>query len=176
MKGHPGGEAHTLRMLELAALPAGASMLDMGAGSGESLTLLRELGYTAHGIDLAPRSALVEQGDFLCAPFPAGSFDAVLSQCAFFVSGDVPGALREARRILKSGGKLLLSDVFFSPPLPLVEQAGFRVLHAEDMTAAWREYYLEALWREETDCCSLSRGKCSYWLLIAQKEEQNGSL
>ena len=31
----------------------------------------------------------VEQGDLLRTGFPAGSFDAVLSQCAFFVSGDV---------------------------------------------------------------------------------------
>ena len=35
MNGHPGGIEHTRRMLMLADLPAGARILDMGAGSGE---------------------------------------------------------------------------------------------------------------------------------------------
>ena len=169
MNGHPGGKEHTLRMLELAELPRGAHVLDMGAGAGETLRLLRALGFDAVGVDLAPHGEGVEQGDFLHLSFPDGSFDAVLSQCAFFVSGDVPGALREANRLLKRGGKLLLSDVFFEAPLPLLERAGFSVLSAEDMTAQWREYFLEALWREETDCCALPKGKCSYWLLIAER-------
>ena len=169
MKGHPGGEAHTRRMLELAELPQGTRILDMGAGAGETLRILRALGFDAVGIDLAPRAPEVLQGDFLAAPFPNGSFDAVLSQCAFFVSGDVPGALREANRLLKPGGKLLLSDLFFEAPLPLLGAAGFSVLHSEDLTPQWREYYLEALWREETDCCPTPKGKCGYWLLIAER-------
>ena len=168
MKGHPGGEGHTRRMLELAALPRGARILDMGAGAGETLRLLRTLGFDAVGIDLSPHAPEVLCADFLHAPFPDGSFDAVLSQCAFFVSGDVPGALREANRLLKPGGKLLLSDVFFEPPMPLLERAGFSVLSAGDMTPQWREYYLEALWREDEPCC-LPRGKCNYWLLIAER-------
>ena len=169
MNGHPGGRAHTRHMLELAALPRGARILDMGAGAGETLSLLLEQGYAARGIDLAPRAEIVERADFLRAPFPDGSFDAVISQCAFFVSGDVPGALREARRLLKPGGKLLLSDVFFEDPTALLALAGFAVLSARDMTAQWRAYYLEALWREETDCRALPKGKCSYWLLIAER-------
>ena len=168
MKGHPGGEAHSLRMLELAGLPRGAAILDMGAGAGETLSLLRSLGYAARGLDLAPRSVLVEKGDFLKAPFPDKSFDAVLSQCAFYISGEEEAALREACRLLKPGGKLLLSDVFFSEPLPLLEASGFRVLHAEDLTMLWRDYILEALWRED-DCCPIPRGKCRYWMLIAER-------
>lgn len=175
MKGHPGGEAHTRRMLELAELAPGATVLDMGAGAGETLALLRSLGFEARGIDREPRSPLVERGDFLRAPFPDGSFDAALSQCAFFVSGNQPGALREAHRLLRPGGKLLLSDVFFEDPIPLLQRAGFRLLRQEDLTAAWREYYLEALWREDCPCPTLPRGKCSYRLLIAEKEEQDGS-
>ena len=169
MNGHPGGEAHTLRMLELAELPRGARVLDMGAGAGEALRLLREGGFDAAGVDLSPRGEGVEQGDFLHLSFPDGSFDAVLSQCALFASGDQPGALRESHRLLRPGGQLLLSDVFFEAPLPLLKAAGFTVLHREDLTPQWREYYLEALWREETDCCALPKGKCGYWLLIAER-------
>ena len=170
MRGHPGGEEHTRRMLELAALPAGASVLDLGAGAGESLALLRTLGYDARGIDLAPRAPLVERGDLLRSGLPDGSFDAVLSQCAFFVSGDQREALREAYRLLRPGGKLLLSDVFFEEPEPLLRGAGFTLLHAEDMTAPWREYFIEALWRGDAPCCAIPKGKSSYWLLTARKD------
>ena len=169
MKGHPGGPEHTRRMLALAGLPAGASVLDMGAGAGEALTLLREQGYLARGIDLAPRGEGVVQGDFLHAPFPDGSFDAVFSQCAFFVSGDQPGALREVWRLLRPGGTLLLSDVFFENPEVLLRVAGFAIKHKEDMTAEWKEYYLAALWRSDEICCDIPRGKCGYWLIIGKK-------
>ena len=170
MNAHPGGEAHTRRMLELAGLPAGASVLDLGAGAGETVALLRGLGFQAAGVDLAPRSPLVAQGDLLHSAYPDGCFDAAVSQCAFFVSGDQPGALREAYRLLRPGGKLLLSDVFFEAPLPLLTAAGFTLLRAEDLTDAWREYYLEALWREDAPCCEIPRGKSSYWLLIGRKD------
>lgn len=169
MNRHPGGEAHTRRMLSVAALPAGASVLDMGAGAGETLALLRALGFSARGIDLAPRSDTVERGDLLCTPYPDASFDAVLSECAFFVSGDQPGALREARRILKRGGRLLLSDVFFEVPAPLLRAAGFEIETEEDLSPLWRDYFLEALWRDEPLCCRIPKGKCSYRLLIGRK-------
>ena len=45
MKSHPGGEAHTRRMLELAGLPEGARVLDMGAGVGDALAILRDQGF-----------------------------------------------------------------------------------------------------------------------------------
>ncbi len=169
MNRHPGGEAHTRRLLALAALPVGSRILDLGAGEGESLPLLRSLGYEAAGLDLAPRGPGVEKGDLLHAPWPDASFDGLLSQCAFFLSGDLPGAYREAWRLLRPGGVLMLSDVCFEAPEPLAEAAGFRVEYAEDMTAAWREYYLEAIWRGTAECCGI-RGKCAYRLLICRKE------
>ena len=41
MNGHPGGIAHTRHLLDLASLPAGARILDLGAGAGESVLLMR---------------------------------------------------------------------------------------------------------------------------------------
>ena len=157
-------------MLALGELPPGSRVLDLGAGSGESLKLLRELGCEAVGIDLEPRSPLVARGDLLRPDFPDGSFDAVLSQCSFFVSGDQPGALRSAYRLLRPGGTLLLTDVFFEDPAELLRASGFTVLTVEDMTAQWREYYLEALWRSELPCCEIPHGKSTYWMLIGRKD------
>ena len=169
MNRHPGGEENTRRLIELAKLPSGASVLDMGAGAGETLNLLRLLGFEARGIDREARGEGVEKGDFLRAPYPDGSFDAVIGECAFFVSGDQAGALREARRLLKDGGLLLLSDVFFDEPEQMLTGAGFEILCCEDQTDAWREYYLEALWRGDAPCCELPKGKASYFSLIGRK-------
>ena len=168
MNGHPGGEEHTRRMIELAGLPAGASVLDLGAGAGDAVRLLHALGYEAKGIDLAPRGENVTQGDLLHTPYPDGSFDAVLSQCAFCVSGDADAALREAYRLLKRGGVLLLSDVCFTDVTKAAETAGFTVVHREDMTDTWREYYIEAIWRGES-CTVPVKGKCTYEMLIGRK-------
>ena len=54
MTRHPGGDGHTRELLRLAALPRGARILDMGAGDGEALRLMRAEGFDAAGIDLAP--------------------------------------------------------------------------------------------------------------------------
>ena len=169
MNAHPGGEAHTRRMIALAALEPHSRVLDMGAGAGEAVSLFREMGFDAQGIDREPRGKNVEQGDFLRLSCPDESYDAVISQCAFFVSGNVPAALREAYRIIRPGGVLLLSDVWFSDAGTAVENAGFVVSHREDMTPQWREYYIEAIWRGDTDCIPV-KGKCTYEMLICKKE------
>ena len=169
MNAHPGGAESSRRLIERSELPTGAAVLDIGAGAGETLRLLRSLGFDARGIDLAPRGAGVEEGDFLHAPYPDESFDAVIGECSFFVCGDQTGALREARRLLKSGGLLLLSDLFFEAPEPMLQSAGFEVLFAEDRTEAWRAYYLEALWRDDAPGCELPKGKASYFSLIGRK-------
>ena len=166
MNGHPGGTEHTRRLLELANLPRGARIIDLGAGAGEAVQLMREQGFDALGIDLRPRSELVEKGDMHASGFPSESFDAVLSQCAFFLSGDPPAALQEAQRILKPEGLLLLSDVFFEEPI----FPGYTVLYTEDLTQQWRDYYLGLLW-EGKDCgCDIPKKKCSYQLIIARKD------
>lgn len=176
MNGHPGGEAHTLRMIELCGLPQGSRVLDMGAGAGDTVALLRTHGYNALGIDIQPRSRGVERGDMLRTGFADGSFAAVFSQCAFYVSGDQRAALRESFRLLRNGGVLALSDVFFEPPEPLVRAAGFKAAHIEDMTDEWREYYFSALWRGGADCCSSINGRCRYYMLVCRKGVPDGPL
>lgn len=169
MNRHPGGEEHTSRLIGLAGLPKNSKILDMGAGGGETVHLLNEMGYDALGIDTDPREENVQRGDMLCAPFADGSFDGVISQCAFNVSGDIDGAFSEARRLLRAGGMLMISDVDFADLKKSAEAAGFKVLICEDMTAAWREYYLEAIWRGDAEYTP-GRGKCSYKMLICRKE------
>lgn len=170
MQGHPGGDAHTRYLIELSFLPPGSRWLDMGAGDGQALDILEEEGFSAVGIDLAPRCRRVEQGDFLRAPYETGSFDGVLSQCSFYVSGNVPLALTEAARLLRKGGKLVFSDVTEDVVVLLnqVRAAGFAVRHLEDLTDQWKQHYLEALWREEVSCPPV-KGTISYVLFVCER-------
>ena len=170
MQGHPGGLEHSRYLTKLAFLPKGCRWLDMGAGDGEGVRLLREEGYEAQGLDLCPRGSDVEPGDFLHTPWEAASFDGILSQCSFYVSGNVPGAIQEAARLLRPGGKLVFSDVT-EDVVALLNQcrtAGFAVRHIEDMTSSWRAYYLEALWTQEHVCAP--QGKhISYVLFVCER-------
>ena len=170
MMGHPGGERHSRYLIELAFLEAPCKWLDMGAGDGSTVRLLQSLGYAAEGIDLVPRGEDVLQGDYLRPPYQEGSFDGIISQCSFFVSGDVAGALTQAGRLLRRGGKLVFSDVT-EDVVGLLNQcrkAGFAVRHMEDMTPQWKEYYLEALWKED-DVCQPRGKKVSYVLFICER-------
>ena len=165
MTRHPGD---TRRLIALADLPPGARVLDLGAGDGDGVRLLRSRGFDAVGVDkhAAPD---VEAGDLLRTRFEDGAFDAVMSECAFFVSGDVPGALRESARLLRPGGTLLLEDVCFEDPERLLKAAGFRLAAQEDWTKAWREYYLRSIWEGTAETCPIPKGKCQYRMLIGRK-------
>lgn len=170
MLGHPGGETHTRRMIELTDLDSSAKWLDMGAGDGSTVQLLRKLGYHAMGIDLQPRGCDVLRGDYLCSPFEDSSFDGIISQCSFYVSGDIPGALKEAARMLRKNGKLVFSDVTEDAERLLHHclEAGFSVTCAEDLTPQWREYYLEALWTQDNVCLPHGK-KFRYVLFVCER-------
>ena len=170
MLGHPGGEKHSRYLIELAFLEKGTKWLDMGAGDGETVRLLRALGYSTEGIDLEPRGKDVTRGNYLECPWRDGFFDGIISQCSFYVSGNVSGALKEASRLLRKGGKLVFSDVTENVVQLLNDcrKAGFAVRHLEDLTDQWKEYYLEALWKEDNVCLPQGK-KCSYVLFVCER-------
>ena len=175
MKGHPGGLNRTQSLLAQSGLAPGARILDMGAGDGTAVRFLRQQGFQAVGIDLAG-SADVLTGDFLHAPFQAETFDAVLGECSFFLSGHVPQALAEAWRLLKYGGTFLYADVCFQELAgltALLERTGFIVVDVQDLTADWRDYYFECLWSgwDGELPCAVPPGKtCRYYQVICRKE------
>ena len=170
MNRHPGGEKHSRYLIELSFLNPPCKWLDMGAGDGNTVRLLRSMGYAAEGIDLNPQGREVTRGNFLEAPWQDGFFDGIISQCSFYVSGNVAGSLKEASRLLRKGGKLVFSDVTENVVQLLTDcrQAGFAVRHMEDMTDEWKEYYLEALWTQD-DVCLPQGKKFSYVLFICER-------
>lgn len=169
---HPGGVEMTARLVALASLEP-CRILDMGAGSGETLRHLLSLGYDAVGIDLKPGEGVIE-GNFLRCPFDDGSFDAVISECALFVSGDADAALGEISRLLRQGGKLLLGDVCFDGLDGLrrrLARAGLELQRFEDITKSWKEYYIECLWRgtAEEFCSGLEHTRPEYFLTVSER-------
>ena len=177
MNRHPGGEAQTLHLLENIEWKKEMKALDLGAGEGDTVRILKSFGLEAHGVDLFPRGSDVEIGDFLHLQYLSDSIDLCISQCAFFVSRDQKNALSECWRVLKKEGFLLLSDLDTGNLLEMAEQTGFTILRQEDQTLLWREYYLEAIWNDSF--CSeeykllqkeYKGKKLRYTMLVGRKE------
>lgn len=107
------------RQLLLRSVPRGASVLDAGCGVGDMLHLLRDE-YRVVGVDASETAVTycrsrglgdsVAHGNILALPFGDGTFDAVLSLDVLYhqwVPDDLQ-SLKELRRVLKPGGKLLI--------------------------------------------------------------------
>lgn len=143
MASHPGGNAHTRYLIELAFPQPQSRWLVMGGSSDSSLSILQKLGFDAIAIDPQPKSDAVRPASLLNTGFPADSFDCILSQCAFRASGDPGRALEEAARLLPKGGKLAFSDVTDDVValLGMLRRCGFSVRHMEELEKEWKAFY-----------------------------------
>ena len=110
---HPGGKEMTVRLLDLSGICPPARILELGAGCGAAAGYLKSLGFDVKAIDLNPAGPDVEPGDMRKLDFPGESFDCCLAECSISGCGKGSAALREAFRVLKQDGCLLVSDVFF---------------------------------------------------------------
>ena len=169
---HPGGEARTRHLLDQADFAPMDRILDMGAGDGNAVNIMKKLGVDACGIDLCPGEPDIIKGDFLNTGFSPESFDGVLSQCSFYVSGDVEAAVREAVRLLKPGGWFLFSDVWFDTEEALrqmLERNGLCIRNIEDHSEEWKEYYIESIWNGTMEAVCGGTGRCRYYSVTAGK-------
>lgn len=119
---HPGGIKLTIDAAAQAGLSAGDKVLDIGCGTGASLAVLADrLGIIPYGLDISDRiieaARSIHPGiRFECCgaytlPFDNGFFDAVMLECVLTLLDDPEAALAEAVRVLRPGGRLLLSTL-----------------------------------------------------------------
>jgi ubiquinone/menaquinone biosynthesis C-methylase UbiE len=120
---HPGGEALTRELGHALDIGPGDRLLDVASGKGTSAFVLADsFGCRVTGVDYGDRNVAeanaashplcqFRQGDAERLPFDDGSFDVVISECAFCTFPSKELAAAEMFRVLKPGGRLGLTDM-----------------------------------------------------------------
>ncbi len=111
-------------VLAATRIGAGSSYLDVGCGAGMALQLAAALGAKVSGLDAAPDlltiarervpNGDIRQGEIEELPFADGTFDVVTGFNSFQYAAKPVEALREAVRVTKKGGHVVIAT--WSPP------------------------------------------------------------
>ncbi|MGE5380934.1 MAG: class I SAM-dependent methyltransferase [Methylocystaceae bacterium] len=105
-----------------------SAILDLGCGTGKLLSLITAPEVRLAGVDIAPgmiaearrklgTGADLKLGDTEDLPWPNQSFEWVVSTLSFHHYPNPVGVLKEAARVVKPQGKVIIGDVWLPTPL-----------------------------------------------------------
>ena len=147
----------------LADLKEGETVLDLGCGGGLDVFLAaRKVGRSGKVIGIDATPAMVEKAKAVAAkagyenvefrvgriealPLADQSVDMILSNCVMNHAADKQAAFREAWRVLRAGGRMLISDLVTEGRLPPPDTPGLEIWTDWLAVATGRREYLDAI-------------------------------
>ena len=147
----------------LAELKKGEAVLDLGSGAGiDCFLAARKVGPDGRviGVDMTPemidrarenarkngyRDVEFRLGEIENLPVGDDSMNVIISNCVINLSTDKPRVFREAFRVLRPGGRMMVSDLVLKRPLPRAIRESVEVYVACVAGAMVKEDYLAAI-------------------------------
>jgi len=148
-------------------LKRGNVVLDLGSGGGKDVFLAaQKVGPSGRAIGVDMTSEMLalarnnaekfrqatglsnvefREGEIEALPVEDSSVDVVISNCVINLSPDKPQVFREVFRVLKPGGKMMVSDIVLNRPLPESARNDEDLYAACIAGALLREDYLDAI-------------------------------
>jgi arsenite methyltransferase len=144
-------------------LEEGETVVDLGSGAGfDAFLAAREVGPAGKviGVDMTPamleraranaaKAGLNEvefrEGRLEALPVETGSVDAVTSNCVINLAPDKALVFREAARVLRPGGRMVVSDIVLDAELPAVVKEDVEAYVGCIAGAMRREPYFAAI-------------------------------